>query len=94
MGNRKARRKIDKELENNPLKLCRQNMEEVNEIKFLGDYIGPSCKESIHITVSKRNRESLILSYGTCKDTSKEIMDKITRNSNQKRTSEGQKSEE
>ena len=54
VGNKKDRRKIAKELENNPLKLCGQNMEEVKEIKFLGDYIGPSCEESIHTTVSKR----------------------------------------
>ena len=54
IGNRKARRDLRKELSMKPLTLCKKPMEEMNEMKFLGDYLCVDLEESVHKTVVKR----------------------------------------
>ena len=54
VGNKKARRKLKGEIEQNQLTICGKPMKEVNAIKFLGDYITHNHEESIHLTIMKR----------------------------------------
>ena len=54
MGNKKQRKKFEKDLEKSPLTLCNQKMKEVKLLKFLGDYVSYNLQNSIHQTVLKR----------------------------------------
>ena len=54
MGNRKARKKLRKELDETPLKLCDKDMKETETLKYLGDYLLSDLGDSVHVTVLKR----------------------------------------
>ena len=54
IGAKKARDKLKEEAERNPLKLGLHKLKEVEEIKFLGDYLCNSLGEAVHKTVMKR----------------------------------------
>ena len=54
IGNKKARKKMRKDLEKSPLTLCKENMTEETVIKYLGDRISINPEESVYHTVLKR----------------------------------------
>ena len=54
IGNAKAKKEIRSELEANPRILCGKPMQEVNIIKYLGDYLSVSLEDSVYQTVLKR----------------------------------------
>ena len=55
VGNKKARKELEKQLTTNPLTLCQEPMKEMKEMKFLGDYLRLDLEESVHTTVIKRS---------------------------------------
>ena len=54
MGNKKARKSLKAQLEKSPLTLCNKKMKEVKVLKYLGDLLSFSLKESVHHTMIKR----------------------------------------
>ena len=54
MGNRKSRRKIQSELDKEPLELCGVKMPQAETLKYLGDWISFDLPQSVHQTVLKR----------------------------------------
>ena len=54
MGNKQARKKLNSELVNNPLKLCGDSMKEAKVLKYLGENLSFDLKDSVHQTVLKR----------------------------------------
>ena len=55
VGSKQSRKKFRKELDKEPLTLCGEPMKEAKNMKFLGDIIGFSNEESVHLTVVKRS---------------------------------------
>ena len=53
-GNKKARARLQSELDNNPLTLCGRRMKQVFVDKYLGDQLSVSLSESVKATVNKR----------------------------------------
>ena len=53
IGPEKARRKLLKELEDNPRMLSVKTMKLVNNIKYLGDQVCSSLAQSVNLTVKK-----------------------------------------
>ena len=54
MGSKKSRKKIQNQVDQNPLTLNNQNMKQVKTLKYLGDFISTNLSESVHDTVMKR----------------------------------------
>ena len=54
IGSKKSRKKLRKELEDTPLKLCNKDMVETDALKYLGDYLLSNLEDSVHVTVLKR----------------------------------------
>ena len=54
MGSKSARTKLRAELSKKPLKVYNKEMQEVNTVKYLGEYLCPSLEESVHQTIVKR----------------------------------------
>ena len=54
MGNKSARKKLQKQLQQTPLALCEQPMKEVKVLKYLGEFLSVDLAESVHQTVIKR----------------------------------------
>ena len=54
MGSKSSRKKLRKDLEKTPLKLCDEKMRETNALKYLGDFISINLEESVHETVTRR----------------------------------------
>ena len=54
MGNKKSRRKIQSQLDREPLELCGKKMPQAKELKYLGDWVSFDLSQSVHTTVMKR----------------------------------------
>ena len=54
IGSKKEQRRLQKEIEETPLKLCKENMKQVKNLKILGDFISSELSESVHQTILKR----------------------------------------
>ena len=54
IGSKKEVRRLQKELDNDPLKLCKRNMKQVKLLKYLGDFLHSELSEAVHQTVLKR----------------------------------------
>ena len=54
IGNKTARKKLRNQLTTTPLKLCSENMQETNMLKYLGDYLTFDLEDSVHQTVTNR----------------------------------------
>ena len=54
VGNSRTKKRLKKELGKNPLTLCGVKMKEVQELKYLGNFISSNLLESVHRTIIKR----------------------------------------
>ena len=54
IGNKRELKRMQKELDANPLKLCSVDMKQVKVLKYLGDFLTSDLAESVHETVLKR----------------------------------------
>ena len=54
IGNKKEQKRIQKEIDKIPLRLCQKNMKQVKVLKYLGEFLTSDLSESVHQTVVKR----------------------------------------
>ena len=53
-GNQKARKKLNKQIKDDPIMLDGKVMVEAKQIKYLGDFLTNDLSDSVHQTVMKR----------------------------------------
>ena len=54
VGNKQQRKKLKRQVDKNPITLCKEPMKEVKVLKYLGDCVSYSLETSVHQTVVKR----------------------------------------
>ena len=80
MGNKKARKTLKSQLENNPLTLCNKSMKEVKVLKYLGENLSYNLEESVHQTVVKRvaiAKHAVFEIRSVIEDTQSEVMGSV-----------------
>ena len=67
MGNKSARKTLEKQLRDNPLKLCKQDMQTAKVEKYLGDMLcEDGLGESVHSTVLRRKGQTMLTMMEIC----------------------------